>query len=415
MSVETQPGGDAARQKHVFISHASLDGVIAGRVRDDLEADGINCWMAPRDVPAGADHAVAIHDAIAACPVFLLLVSRRSMASVDVDREVHLASRARATIIPLRLEAVDLTASLTYLLANVQHLNAIPRVEPMLGRVRAEIRRALKKGGTVVPSTHRPRFQTAWAIAGAWIAVAALSGLVMEVIRRFWFNMLPYGIAVLETLRTPYLALLVALTPLLALVLQFWANRNPSRIPTLDALISLAPGAARARLAGAASILLAGAIAATFIPTVSVRLADTPVPAGSDFVRVESCTSRGSYVAQQTTHYRLDFRVGPGNPTSDYAVAMELAPYATPDGVEFCDIWLDRALASGRRELAVDHQQSKGRLSITGLREAFPGRRSLIFTVRHYRDSTPKAAVTASLAHGSVQPKDHEAIATPLR
>lgn len=53
--------------KHVFISHASADCAAAERVRDDLESDGIACWMAPRDVPAGDDYAKAITDAIGSC------------------------------------------------------------------------------------------------------------------------------------------------------------------------------------------------------------------------------------------------------------------------------------------------------------------------------------------------------------
>ena len=53
----------------------AFDFTSAERVRKDLEADGFACWMATRDVRAGADYASAITDAIAAAPLVIVLFS----------------------------------------------------------------------------------------------------------------------------------------------------------------------------------------------------------------------------------------------------------------------------------------------------------------------------------------------------
>lgn len=43
--------------RHVFISHSSHDSYYVERIPRHLEARGILCWMAPRDIPPGADWA----------------------------------------------------------------------------------------------------------------------------------------------------------------------------------------------------------------------------------------------------------------------------------------------------------------------------------------------------------------------
>jgi len=49
---------------HVFISCASQDAAVAERLCATLEAAGSPCWIAPRDVEAGALYAHAIVRAI---------------------------------------------------------------------------------------------------------------------------------------------------------------------------------------------------------------------------------------------------------------------------------------------------------------------------------------------------------------
>ena len=64
----------------VFLSHATEDRDIATQVCAALEADGISCWIAPRDVKAGTDYAAAILDAIRTSDLVLLVFSASPIA-----------------------------------------------------------------------------------------------------------------------------------------------------------------------------------------------------------------------------------------------------------------------------------------------------------------------------------------------
>jgi len=48
----------------VFISYAAEDKATADAVCDTLEAEGIRCWIAPRDVLPGMGYAEAIIEAV---------------------------------------------------------------------------------------------------------------------------------------------------------------------------------------------------------------------------------------------------------------------------------------------------------------------------------------------------------------
>lgn len=51
-------------QQRIFISHSSQDKDIADRVLSYLESNDQCCWIAPRDIPPGADWADSLIDGI---------------------------------------------------------------------------------------------------------------------------------------------------------------------------------------------------------------------------------------------------------------------------------------------------------------------------------------------------------------
>src|ERR1700730_7726882 len=83
-------GSSSARD--VFVSYASPDAVIANALCSALEAAGIACWIAPRDVRPGDFYADAIVQAINQCPAFVLILSQVATESPHVLREVERAS-----------------------------------------------------------------------------------------------------------------------------------------------------------------------------------------------------------------------------------------------------------------------------------------------------------------------------------
>src|SRR5437879_11727080 len=77
---------------HVFISYASQDAAVAGALVEALERHGVGCWIAPRDVKAGALYADAIVRAISGAKAIVLVLSESAIASSHVGTEIDRAS-----------------------------------------------------------------------------------------------------------------------------------------------------------------------------------------------------------------------------------------------------------------------------------------------------------------------------------
>jgi hypothetical protein len=108
----------------VFISYSSVDKRIADAVCKQLEADGLGCWVAPRDIIAGRKWSEAIIDALAGANVMVLILSAHSIASEQVEREVERAAARRLPIIPFRVEDVPMSKVLEYFISTPHWLNA---------------------------------------------------------------------------------------------------------------------------------------------------------------------------------------------------------------------------------------------------------------------------------------------------
>src|SRR5437879_9115291 len=109
---------------HVFISYASQDATVAAALVEALERHGVGCWVAPRDVKAGALYADAIIRAISSAKVIVLVLSESAIASSHVSREVERASSKKRPIIALRIDAAPLTPALEYFLSESQWVEA---------------------------------------------------------------------------------------------------------------------------------------------------------------------------------------------------------------------------------------------------------------------------------------------------
>lgn len=110
----------------IFISYTTRgDADAAFRLVDLLEASGIKCWIAPRDIDEGENWADAIPNAIEGCHLVVLLLSDQSMASEEIKKEVNLANSRNKKILPVRLENIPLRASFEYHLATKQWIDAI--------------------------------------------------------------------------------------------------------------------------------------------------------------------------------------------------------------------------------------------------------------------------------------------------
>src|SRR5689334_3254922 len=80
-----------ARMADLFISHSSMDVEWTRDLRRQLESAGYSCWMAPDDVQGPTPWAEQILEAIEACRVMIVVVSRHANASAHVSKEVGAA------------------------------------------------------------------------------------------------------------------------------------------------------------------------------------------------------------------------------------------------------------------------------------------------------------------------------------
>lgn len=109
----------------VFISYSSKDKPIADGICANLEAAGIRCWIAPRDIAPGEDWPTAITTAISGSKVMVLVFSGNSNSSADVGREIILAANHTLTIIPFKIENVEPEPGKQYYLARTHWMEAM--------------------------------------------------------------------------------------------------------------------------------------------------------------------------------------------------------------------------------------------------------------------------------------------------
>ena len=120
----------------VFISYSRPDAEAAAQLVAHLEAHGIECWYAARDVPAGAYWPEEIVHAIAEARVMVLIFSAYANNSLHVRREVRLASDKNVPVVPFRLGEVMPSGGLEYFVSEQQWIDAFPApLEPHYARL----------------------------------------------------------------------------------------------------------------------------------------------------------------------------------------------------------------------------------------------------------------------------------------
>ena len=104
----------------IFISYSSKDERIANEICVAFENEGLNCWIAPRNIQVGKEYGGEIIKGIEGCKVFFLCLSKSSNESQHVLREVERAVNRKLPIIVYQHEETVLSKSLEYFLASTQ-------------------------------------------------------------------------------------------------------------------------------------------------------------------------------------------------------------------------------------------------------------------------------------------------------
>lgn len=108
------------KSKYAFISYSSINQQIADSFRRLLLDSGIDCWMAPYDIPPGNKYASVINDALENCSCLILLLTSASQNSQFVEIELERALSYRKPIIPVQLENVELNSGFKFYIGSSQ-------------------------------------------------------------------------------------------------------------------------------------------------------------------------------------------------------------------------------------------------------------------------------------------------------
>jgi len=125
-----------------FICHASEDAPwAAADICRGLEANGLRCWVAPRDIPAGAEWAASIVEGIRSCRTFVLVFTEAANRSPHIKREFAFATERRIPIVMIRLEHVPLCPEIEYFGKTCQWIDmSLPPVKAEMERLAERIR-----------------------------------------------------------------------------------------------------------------------------------------------------------------------------------------------------------------------------------------------------------------------------------
>jgi hypothetical protein len=92
-----------------FISYSNKDQAFTERLYADLQSKGVRCWYAPEDLPIGEKLRIGIDDSIRKHDKLLLVLSKHSVESQWVEKEVETAFEQerlqnRMVLFPIRLD-----------------------------------------------------------------------------------------------------------------------------------------------------------------------------------------------------------------------------------------------------------------------------------------------------------------------
>ncbi len=128
----------------VFISYQQADKAVADAVCHRMEAAGVRCWIAPRDITHGKTWDDAVVDALTAAKVLVLIFSAAANASRNVVNEVKTALDAGATVMPFRIEDIRPTGGLGLHLGRVHWLDALtPPLDASIDQLIESVKRNL--------------------------------------------------------------------------------------------------------------------------------------------------------------------------------------------------------------------------------------------------------------------------------
>ena len=140
----------------VFISYSSQDMEAAQAICHVLEQNEIRCWMAPRNIPPGADYGDVIDEAIKSCKAVVILYSEKAASSPWVTGELNVAFEEQKTIIPFRLDKTPLKGQTRVMLNQRHWIDAYPDYKTKFNDLVKAVALAVGKDVRLDPTPIKP-------------------------------------------------------------------------------------------------------------------------------------------------------------------------------------------------------------------------------------------------------------------
>ncbi|HEX4846818.1 MAG TPA: toll/interleukin-1 receptor domain-containing protein [Novosphingobium sp.] len=157
----------------LFVSYATHDLERVRGLVSAIETRGIPCWYAARDIRPSEIFAKAIADAVRASSGCVVVVSKASLASDGVLRELELTSSAGKPFFPILIEPCSLSAGFDYYLSLAQWIDLSAEGEAGLDRLVAR-EAAAPPPGPVYPRGKRLFTPLRLGLGLASVGIAAL-------------------------------------------------------------------------------------------------------------------------------------------------------------------------------------------------------------------------------------------------
>jgi len=130
----------------VFVSYRRADTASADALLARLEAEGYGVWLDRSDIAGGKRWRMAIEQALVECDAVVFLISKASLESDEVYKELARAVDLGKAIVPLRLDDSALYGWFNDKLGALQHItfDADDKAQPWWPRLVAALRQARK-------------------------------------------------------------------------------------------------------------------------------------------------------------------------------------------------------------------------------------------------------------------------------
>ena len=172
----------------VFISYKSNDPqlgnndeTVANELCAALEAAGISCWIAPRDIEPGVRYGRAIMEAINSCKVMVVVFSKHANTSEHIANEVDAIFARKVDIIPFNIDGTNPGLEFEYYLRRMQWIDASDDYRKTIPELIMALRHKL--GITINPANQENQLDKVVVPAEPSIETFNVNGVSFKMIR----------------------------------------------------------------------------------------------------------------------------------------------------------------------------------------------------------------------------------------